>query len=79
LTTAAAFAQQTTVAVLIVDATGLQGGWNYLIGWTPRAQLEAPQTPNPGQTPGATAGAADPNGISVFDAVEKELGLKLVK
>ncbi|HEY6343046.1 MAG TPA: TIGR03435 family protein [Bryobacteraceae bacterium] len=63
----------------IVDATGLQGGWNFLIGWTPRAQLEAPQTPNPDQTPGATAGAADPNGISVFDAVEKELGLKLVK
>ena len=63
----------------IVDGTGLQGGWNFLIGWTPRAQLEAPQTPNPDQTPGAIAGATDPNGISVFDAMEKELGLKLVK
>jgi uncharacterized protein (TIGR03435 family) len=28
---------------------------------------------------GAVLGATDPNGISVFDAVEKELGLKLVK
>ncbi len=34
---------------------------------------------NPNQ-PGAAAGeASDPNGISAFEAVEKELGLKLVR
>jgi uncharacterized protein (TIGR03435 family) len=54
----------------IVDATGLQGGWNFLVGWTPKGMLQA--------QPGATE-ATDPNGISVFEAVEKELGLKLVK
>jgi uncharacterized protein (TIGR03435 family) len=63
----------------IVDGTGLQGGWNFSIGWTAKAILEAPQAPNPDQTPGVTAGATDPNGISLFDAVERELGLKLVK
>jgi uncharacterized protein (TIGR03435 family) len=68
----------------VVDATGLTGGWNFLIGWTPRAMLEKPQAanpnqPNPNQPADALAGAPDPNGISVFDAVEKELGLKLVK
>jgi uncharacterized protein (TIGR03435 family) len=58
----------------IVDATGLEGGWNFLIGWTPKGMLQGQQNPS------AAAGeASDPNGISVFEAVEKELGLKLVK
>jgi uncharacterized protein (TIGR03435 family) len=63
----------------IVDATGLEGGWNFLVGWTPKGLLQAPQAPNPNQTPGAVAEASDNVGISVFEAVEKELGLKLVK
>ena len=46
---------------------------------TPKAKLEKPPTPNPDPTAAAIGGAADPNGISVFEAVEKELGLKLVK
>lgn len=57
----------------IVEATGLEGGWNYSLGWTPKAQLEAPQAAN------ANGDTSLPNGISVFDAVERELGLKLVK
>ena len=61
----------------IVDATNLQGGWDFWIGWTPRAMLQA--QPNPSQTAGSMSSAADPTGISVFEAVEKELGLKLVK
>jgi uncharacterized protein (TIGR03435 family) len=62
----------------IVDATGLQGGWNFLIGWTPRG---GPQQGggNANAAGGAMAAASDPNGISVFEAVDKELGLKLVK
>jgi uncharacterized protein (TIGR03435 family) len=63
----------------IVDATGLQGGWNFAVGWTPRGMLQTPPAPNPNQPPGAMTEAADPSGISVFEAVEKELGLKLVK
>src|SRR5579864_1625414 len=63
----------------VVDATGLQGGWDFAIGWTPRAVLEKP-APNPDPNSTAPSVAADPNGgISVFDAMEKELGLKLVK
>jgi len=61
----------------IVDATGLQGGWDFLMGWTPRKAYQAAQAPNPNQPDSAPA--ADPTGISAFDAVEKELGLKLVK
>jgi uncharacterized protein (TIGR03435 family) len=63
----------------IADATGLSGGWDFLIGWTPKAALEASQRPAADQPAGAVVEASTPNGISVFDAVERELGLKLVK
>jgi uncharacterized protein (TIGR03435 family) len=62
----------------IVDATGLEGGWNFAIGWTPKNQLQGAAAAAPNQASGATA-SSDPGGISVFEAVEKELGLKLVK
>ncbi len=62
----------------IVDATGLEGGWNFVIGWTPQSQLQGRAAVNPNAAPGAAA-QDDPGGISAFEAVEKELGLKLVK
>jgi uncharacterized protein (TIGR03435 family) len=60
----------------IVDATGLDGGWDFAIGWTPKALM-----PGSGANQAAATGASssDPSGITVFEAVEKELGLKLVK
>ena len=63
----------------VVDATGLEGGWDFLMGWTPKQMMQAQPAPNPNQPPGAAADLSDPGGISAFDAVEKELGLKLVK
>ena len=45
----------------VVDQTGLKGTWDFDLKWTGRNQL-------------AAAGA---DGISIFDAVEKQLGLKL--
>jgi uncharacterized protein (TIGR03435 family) len=60
----------------VIDATGLQDGWNFLVGWPPGAPLQA--APNPNQAAGG-AEASEPNGISLFDALDKELGLKLVK
>ena len=45
-----------------------------MIGWTPRKLYEAQQTPNTGD-----GTATLPSGITVFQAVEEELGLKLVK
>lgn len=61
----------------IVDGTGLAGGWTFLIRWTPKSMMQP--TPTAPQGTGATIDAAVPDGITVFDAVEKELGLKLVK
>ena len=45
----------------VVDLTGLKGSWNFDIAWTARGGL-------------AQAGS---DGVSVFDAVDKQLGLKL--
>jgi uncharacterized protein (TIGR03435 family) len=61
----------------IVDATGLEGGWSFLIGWSSQ---RAQQAPTPNQPAGTIGQASDPTvGISAYEAVEKELGLKLVK
>jgi uncharacterized protein (TIGR03435 family) len=49
------------VTAPVVDSTGLKGAWDFDIKWTGRGQL-------------AAAGA---DGISIFDAVDKQLGLKL--
>jgi uncharacterized protein (TIGR03435 family) len=62
----------------VVDATGLQGGWDFVMGWSTPGQLRPPTPQN--QPPSGTLQASDPaGGISVFDAVQKQLGLKLVK
>jgi uncharacterized protein (TIGR03435 family) len=66
----------------IVDATGLAGGWNFAIGWTPKQMTATPPpvpSANANQTTAAMTEASDPNSISVFEAVDLELGLKLVK
>lgn len=63
----------------VVNATGLEGGWDFLLGWTPTSQLHTPKIPDPNQPAQQSAEATAPLDISVFEAVEKELGLKLVK
>jgi uncharacterized protein (TIGR03435 family) len=58
----------------VVDETGIEGGWNFFIGWTPRSMM---QPVDPSNQPVGTA--ADPTGLPFFEALERELGLKLVK
>ncbi|HWC98895.1 MAG TPA: TIGR03435 family protein [Candidatus Sulfopaludibacter sp.] len=60
----------------IVNATDLEGGWDFAVGWTPKGMLQAAESSNAAS---GTTAAVEPTGISVFEAVEKELGLKLVK
>jgi uncharacterized protein (TIGR03435 family) len=47
---------------VVVDSTGLQGSWDFELKWTNRGQL--------------TQAGAD--AITIFDAIDKQLGLKLV-
>jgi uncharacterized protein (TIGR03435 family) len=60
----------------IVDGTGLKGGWDFLIGWS---RPEGARVPTSAQG-GVGADATDPSGaLSSYDAVQRELGIKLVK
>jgi uncharacterized protein (TIGR03435 family) len=60
----------------IVDGTGLQGGWNFDLSWTPKTMMPAVPTPGTSVTAGETTA---PGGVTVFEAVKQELGLTLVK
>ena len=55
----------------IVDATGLKGGWNFKLGFS---------RTNQGPRPANAAGEpADPTGFTAYEAVERMMGVKLVK
>ena len=62
----------------VVDKTGLEGGWNFTLNWSSGDHM-----PGFGGQPPPGAGSetsSDPNGaVSFYDAVSKQLGLKLVK
>jgi uncharacterized protein (TIGR03435 family) len=45
----------------LIDATGLEGSWDFELRWSPRGLL----------------GQAGESGISLYDAIDKQLGLKL--
>jgi uncharacterized protein (TIGR03435 family) len=60
----------------IVEGTGLPGGWDFVLGWTPKTMMPAVPSPGTNMTPGDTTA---PGGITVFEAMRQELGLTLVK
>ena len=64
------------VGRMVVDRTGLTGGYDYELSFGDRPILGA--GPGGGFPAPFTAQAADPNGPSLFTALEDQLGLKLV-
>ena len=62
----------------VVDATGLEGGFDFTMGWTVKSLLQPAPQPDAGQG-GQAAQASELNGITVFEAMERELGLRLVR
>jgi uncharacterized protein (TIGR03435 family) len=71
----------------VVDSTGLEGAYNFVLSWTPRNKLGAnaagaarPEGA-PASPPAAGGGdvpvPADPSGISLFEAIDRQLGLRL--
>jgi uncharacterized protein (TIGR03435 family) len=68
----------------VLDATGIAGGWDFRLTFNPILSLNLSlNLATPARAPeGGNAGpaASDPsNGYSVFEALEKQLGLKLIK
>jgi uncharacterized protein (TIGR03435 family) len=65
----------------VMDATGLDGGYDFTLTFSliPPAQL-AQMAARTANTAGAANDAADPiGGVTMFEAIEKQLGLKLVE
>ena len=56
----------------VVDRTGLTGPWDLMLTYTPEPSQIAQGALAPGQQP-----AFDPNGPSIFTAVQEQLGLRL--
>jgi len=67
---ASAFAQAFTgpAGRMVVDRTGLTGGWDFELTFAPE---------NRSGPPGADAAPVDPNAPSFFTAIQEQLGLKL--
>lgn len=68
----------------VLDGTGIQGRWNFTLSFSSLNLTKGAGAGNGGPPPGASATAAptatDPIGtLSLFDAVSKQLGLKLEK
>lgn len=66
----------------VLDATGLEGSYDFTLTFSliPPAQLATMLANRPPDAAGGPGGAADPiGGVSIFEAVEKQLGLKLVE
>jgi uncharacterized protein (TIGR03435 family) len=56
----------------VTDATGLEGAWDFTLSFTPHYLLR------PGAASGDADQPAEPSGaLSIFDAINKQLGLKL--
>jgi uncharacterized protein (TIGR03435 family) len=56
----------------VVDLTGLKGGYDFTVSWTGKGMINAALNRKNDD------GAADPmGGLTVFEAVDKQLGLKL--
>ena len=56
---------------MVLDRTGLKGGYDFILKWTPDESLGA-QSPR-----GDAAAPADPSGPTLFTALQEELGLRL--
>jgi uncharacterized protein (TIGR03435 family) len=70
-----ALARMPAVNRIVLDRTGLTGGYDFDLTWTPD---QIPQLPAGGPPPGAPPfPPIDPNGPSLFAAVQEQLGLKL--
>jgi uncharacterized protein (TIGR03435 family) len=60
----------------VIDETGLQGGYNIDLTYTPEA-LSTAAIAARGGAAGPLAGQVDPNGPDLFTAMQEQLGLKL--
>lgn len=63
--------------VAALDMTGLEGGYDFTLNFSPVGQVQGPR-PEAGTTTSGNAAALDPTGaLSLFDAVRQQLGIRM--
>jgi uncharacterized protein (TIGR03435 family) len=71
-------AYESDVFYPVLDATGIDGAWDFTLNYDAFANLAARAPLRRGPDPGPASEATDPSGsVSFIGAVEKQLGLKL--
>ena len=66
-----------TVGRSVVDKTGLTGTYDIYLKWTPDRVLQRAPGTTPGEPIRVNGVEIDPNGPSIFTALQEQLGLKL--
>jgi uncharacterized protein (TIGR03435 family) len=61
----------------VVDLTGLKGGYDFTVGWAPRNRVLGPGKPAEGGDGPVPVASDRPVGLTLFEAVDRQLGLKL--
>ena len=64
----------------VADGTGLTGAFDFKLTWTPGARGNPAEHSGDGNQPGGIPVASTPTGeVTIFDAIDKQLGIKLQK
>jgi uncharacterized protein (TIGR03435 family) len=62
----------------VLDSTGIEGGWDFNLIYSPFVPTAGGGRGDPNALGGAAAAIAEPSGmLTIFEAVERQLGLKL--
>ena len=62
----------------VSNATSLNGGWDFTLVYSTDTRQQMPRSENAESASGGAVAAPDPTaGYSIFEAMEKQLGLKL--
>ena len=65
------------VGRIVVDRTGLTGSYDFELTYTPEQMAQGGLAGRGGAAPGGGVPAIDPNGPSMYTAIQEQLGLKL--
>jgi uncharacterized protein (TIGR03435 family) len=64
----------------VTDSTGLEGTWDFTLSFSMNFMAFGPRGGGDAGPAGGPAAPPDPNGgLTIYEAVEKQLGLKLEK
>lgn len=68
----------TGLSIQPLDSTGLDGGWDFTLSWNRRAGMNTAPPRVAEAARDAPVTATDPDGgLTLFEAIDKQLGLKL--